>query len=119
MRADVPTPSPLRATGFVVAAAWRNGPLAFVLSLLEPLGNVLVSLTPLFVGLVVACLLVADLALSPQVSMRRMSLVRGGGSLRQAPRQRGARVGPPVQSCRAGCQRGDRARLGTGSSMPS
>lgn len=54
MRADVPTPSPLRATGFVVAAAWRNGPLAFVVSLLEPLGNVLVSLTPLFVGLVVA-----------------------------------------------------------------
>ncbi|WP_374927801.1 ABC transporter ATP-binding protein [Kytococcus sedentarius] len=54
MSTDVPQPSALRSAWFVTRAAWRNGPLAFCLSLLEPLGNVLQAMTPLFVGLVVS-----------------------------------------------------------------
>ncbi|SNC71411.1 ATP-binding cassette, subfamily B [Kytococcus aerolatus] len=54
MRTDVPQPAALTSAWFVTRAAWRNGPLAFCLSLLEPLANVLGAMSPLFIGMVVA-----------------------------------------------------------------
>ena len=54
MRTDVPQPAALTSAWFITRAAWRNGPLAFCLSLLEPLANVLGAMSPLFVGMVVA-----------------------------------------------------------------
>lgn len=53
MSAPVAEPSTWESVRFVVAASWRNGRLAFVISLLETLGRVLQALVPLFVGLVV------------------------------------------------------------------
>ncbi|MGJ3508647.1 ABC transporter ATP-binding protein [Enemella sp. A6] len=50
----VAEPSAWASTRFVIAASWRSSPLAVLISLLEVLGRVLESLTPLFVGLVVA-----------------------------------------------------------------